>query len=461
MLVIDIHWFRAAYHGQREDGEPDWPPAPARLLGALLAGAHQLPSPTAKVPALRALRSIAASAPPFIDAPLARSLGTPATYTEGTWLPDVATAKTLGKLLDLGVVSMDSQSRVAKRQDAMALADDLLSFIVDVDLPADELEGLREAAGCVAYFGRSNDPADLTVEVVHEADVHATIPTGHRERWYPRRTSRGSVRGWLPSTLDWYDASFARTFGTDASVSSLPPIPADGYVDPLSYDRTPPVATRTSSACTVVPLLRSVPQHLVSALIAEVTSALEDSGQNAVGGQAPAWFTFAATVSGGMHDDGRCVGVGLAPRAEVLPDNSDVGPASASAVVERIVLSRAATPGSRSIVGPGALDPDHWTGPESHWFSATPLRGFPDERVIRHMMEVTLRERFGVGLTALTVRQSPLYAYEARWPNGDLADGLGQWWCELHLSAPIAGPLVLGAGTDHGFGLFHPSRSPS
>ena len=237
MLVIDIHWFRAAYHGQRETREPDWPPAPARLLGALLAGAHQLPSSAGKESALRALQTIAASAPPLIDAPLARPLTVPDTYTEGTWLPQVATTGTLDKHLNLGVVSMDSQSRVAKRQDAISLADDLLSFLVDVDLSADELEGLREAAGHVAYFGRSNDPADLSVEVVDEVDVHGATPTGSRERWYPRRTSRGSVRGWLPSTLDWYDANYARTFGTDAAVSSLPPIPANGYVDPLFYGR--------------------------------------------------------------------------------------------------------------------------------------------------------------------------------------------------------------------------------
>lgn len=456
MLVIDIHWFRAAYHGQREAREPDWPPAPARLLGALLAGAHQVSSPAVKQAALRTLQSIAASAPPLIDAPLAYPLGVPDTYTEGTWLPQVTTTSTLDKHLDLGVVSMDSHSRVAKRQDAISLADDLLSFIVDVDLAPDELDALRVAAGHVAYFGRSNDPADLTVEVVDAEDVEATIPTGTRARWYPRRTSRGSVRGWLPSTLDWYDANHARTFGTDPLVSSLPPIPAHGYVDPLAYDRSNSAAEVTTTAGTVVPLLRSVPQHLVPGLIGEASAALHA----AAGGRTSAWFAFAATVSGGMHDDGRCVGISLAPRESARPEDLTAELASASAAVEHIVRERAAAPG-RSIVAPRALDPEHWTGPSTVWFSATPLRAFPDERVVRYSVTTALREQFGVGPALLTVRRAPQHAYEERWPNGNLTDGLGQWWCDLVLTAPITGPLVLGAGRDHGFGLFQPGRSSS
>ena len=198
-------------------------------------------------------------------------------------------------------------------------------------------------------------------------------------------------------------------------------------------------------------------QHFAAPLISEVSAALSA----AHGGRAPAWFAFAATVTGGKHDDGRCVGVGLAPSVGALPDHIDAEFASASAVVEHLVQARAVAPGGRSIVNPGALDPDHWTGPESHWFSATPLRGFPDERVVRYTVTAALREQFGVGLASLTVRRSPERAYEVRWPTGDLADGLGQWWCELVLSAPITGPLVLCAGRDHGFGLFQPGRSSS
>ena len=239
-------------------------------------------------------------------------------------------------------------------------------------------------------------------------------------------------------------------------MSSLPPIPADGYVEPLAYTLTPGAVTTLSAAGTVFPLTRSIPQHRVPSLVSEVSAALRQAADDG----APAWFVFPATVSGGVHDDGRCVGIALAPRRGADPDALDAELTSASAVVEDVIAARASAQG-RAVVAPRALDPDHWTGPSAVWFSATPLRGFPDERVVRHAMAAELGEQFGVGMVSLTVRRSPQHSYEVRWPNGDLADGLGQWWCEVVLTASISGPLVLGPGRDHGFGLFQPERTVS
>nr|WP_272905693.1 type I-U CRISPR-associated protein Csb2 [Sediminivirga luteola] len=450
-MAIDVHWYRNSYHGLRADGTAEWPPSPARLLGALMAGAYRLQDPTAREHALAAIRRISAAPPPVLDVPEVRPLNIPDTYTEKTWSPVRITASDAKNWLNLEHLSMPTSSRAAKPQDGVALADSRLTAYVDVDLPATQFDSLVAAAAEVPYFGRSHDPADIVVRRAEKDEPAQLAPTGTRRTLRPRQSRRGDIRGWLPHTVDWYEANHARILGEDPAINSLPPIPADGNVEWLRY--VP--AKDADGPCEIIPLDSSVPHHRIPGVIAQINQVLRDNTDSL---ELP-WLAFAATVSAHAHADGRCVGVGITlhPAADVDPVS--VGPEHldrAAGAVEA-ALTGITLPGPGRRVGqPAALTANKWTRSSSRWVSVTPLREFPDDRVLEAKLTEALRGRFGVELTRLACRRLPIHDYEAVWSEVTLHDGFGQWWLEMELSEPIAGPLLLGASNEFGFGLLQP-----
>lgn len=80
MLRIEVRFPLGVYHAlsNARFGEPEWPPSPVRLIGALLAAAHEAPG--AETDAARAvLQQLCASSPPVIAAPEMIGVGEQAT----------------------------------------------------------------------------------------------------------------------------------------------------------------------------------------------------------------------------------------------------------------------------------------------------------------------------------------------------------------------------------------------
>lgn len=79
MLRIEVRFPLGVYHAlsNARFGEPEWPPSPVRLIGALLAAAHEAPG--ADTDAARALlQRLCAADPPVIVAPEVVGVGDPA-----------------------------------------------------------------------------------------------------------------------------------------------------------------------------------------------------------------------------------------------------------------------------------------------------------------------------------------------------------------------------------------------
>lgn len=445
MITIHVTLYRNGFHGLRDTGEPDWPPSPRRILGALLAGAHAVADDSTRDRALDALQRLAAAPSPIIDAPTAIPLGLPGTYAPKTWLPDDKSPKVIDNFLDLSLIGLNTKSRVLKPQDGVALAGGTIMFHIDLDCGDAELAALEAAARHVPYFGTSKDPADLSVT---DADNLDAPPKPPLERWYPDARIPGPAHGWQSNTVKWFEDNFQRAFGRDPAIAGLPPIPPAGFVRPLSYGRDiPPIRAAFSTA----QLARSVPNHRIPPLILHLNTAIAEA--------VPDWRAFPLTVSHerdkpSANGDGRCVGFGL-----LRLDGSDFSveeQARAGELLARYVAQLPEQPDGLVVGRSGALNPTTWTGPAKTWYSTTPLRAFPDKRVVHYELAKQLNERYGVELRDLALQHTPRIRRNGYWSNGDLADGLAQWWAELTVSEQIEGPLLLGAATDRGFGMFRP-----
>ncbi|GAA2094543.1 type I-G CRISPR-associated protein Csb2 [Brevibacterium salitolerans] len=435
-IAVTVRLLRPAFHGLDSQGQAQWPPAPVRLLGALKAGAHALGDSQTAKRAHTALARIAGSPPPVIHTPEAKDLRIPGTYTDRTWLPEKLTSAHGSKpeqYLGLEAFGLDSKNRDLKPQGAMALAGHVIDVHVDVDLSSDEIEALDAAAALVPYFGRSQDHAMLQVRPVERGST----PSSSCVSWYPREDAAGQTRGWQPNTIEWMDENYTRVFGEDPALRVLPPLAAVAYTRSLTYHR---VRVRKGSM-TVIPLETSIEQHRVQKLFLEM-SRLMPSG----------WHVFPLTVSGHAAADGRLVGVGL-----LGPEGHDWAQSPAQLVLEAV--ANANLPSGRSVRLSGAHEPSTWENPSRRWISTTPLRGFPDARVLSHVLAEEIAARYGSASVVLDAQASPVRAQDHRWSSEGLTDGFGQWWVTIETADEIEGPLMLGASTDRGFGMFRPIDS--
>ncbi len=470
MITIRVSLYRSAFHGLRDTGEPDWPPSPKRLFGALLAGAYALdPNDPVRTLALSTLHRMAATRPPIIDVPAALPLGLPATYAPKTWLPEKKNVTGIEDYLDLSILGMDTKNRALKHLDGVGLSGKEIEFHIDLECNTDEIGALNAAASRLAYFGTAKDTADITVSV-SEANVEgdsggacdtADSQPSARERWYPSSDYGGDTQGWQENTIEWYEANYQRVFGQDPTITQLPPIPATGFVSMLHYSRQR--VSVGAQALSVVPLRRSVLNHRIPALLADLCKVLEaDSSE---------YHLMPLTVS---HEsvrraaggDGRCVGIAVV-RKDVangetgVANDGTVRDEAAEAEQVRLVVSKVSAvveslPESDGLIvgSSSALRSPTWVGSAKRWYSTTPLRAFPDKRVARFELESELRHRFDTETVEVVLSRSPHIKRNGLWAEAEYTDGLTQWWAEIVLPHHTEGPIQLGAATERGFGVF-------
>lgn len=436
MIRVRVDLDRAMFHGLRDDTSVDWPPSPARLIGALLGGAFALEG-SERQSALDAVQLISGAPAPVILAPPAVDLELPHTFTDKTALPRTkVTGGQLSPLMSMTEFSMDATNRTAKPMGAVALLGTGIEFHVDVTLSDMQLQALQQAAQTVPYFGRSHDPAALIVEEIPQEHPVLT-PSEDAVTWYPSEDSRGQTRGWTTATVERYDINHERVFGTAPAVNQLPPLGADGYTQPLRYL---PVRPRGTATFDVLPLERTVEQRHIPQLLQALPEHVRAS-----------WNFLPLTNSHAPQLQGHLVGFGVwsADRELVSPHVLVEVSRSFESAADKL------TRGHR-VLRSRALEPAYWTGPAQRWVSTTPLRGFPDLRVLHHELAFTSKEKLGVMAHVRFASMEPAAPTHHRWSAGHHCDGLGLWWVELEFEAPVEGPLVLGSNTDQGFGVFRP-----
>ena len=372
----------------------------------------------------------------MIHTPNAVRAARPKTYTGRSGSPAVARGgvewRDLRPFLDLGQVGFNAVHKVEKSVDEVYLDDVTLTFEFSDPDDTVDLHALHRAARRVPYFGRSQNGCDMVVSPDRPAEAAVvwspTAPQPARGR--SGRRDGVVLRGWAPNSIEWMDINHELA----VSGSPRPKLPADGYSTRLSY--------RPRQEVVVEPHM----QQWVS--IMSLTEPLA--------GEATPGFLRQLTLEAGVELF-PCVFVGHAFADGSLRGIGLVG-ADRAAIVEAAALAMEQF-GLRSdtdAIGLETLAPSSWSSPSAAWRSATPLRAFPDERVLRYTIEREAVERFGVAPSHLNVFRQPVHRWQRQWPQPQ--DGLRAWWVELEFEHDVAGPMQLGATRELGFGMFVPRR---
>lgn len=426
-LFVHADFVRPEFHGLGSQGEPEWPPSPLRLAQALMAGWGALGRPAALRPALDALVRLA---PPVIHAPPAVSIRHPTLYTGHSGVVESPVPGQLVKVLDLSHVGLTKRNNVAKPVGVTALAGTRVVYELSDPNGLVDPDALDALARAVTYLGRSRDLCDLWVS----ADAEELPDL----RWAPVTHRAGRSRGWTEHSTRWMDMNF-RIQGEGLDVPR--PDPAF-FQTPMAYVQEAharaavlPDRPARDVAVRVFALDRPAPSHQVP----DVMARLEEPGLTC----------FPCVFSGHPRATGALYGIGV-----LLP----TGEAEDDGLADLLIgaLPRLRLDGGRSMTL-HTTDPRRWTGTSTAWVSATPLRAFPDERVVTMQLEHWAAEVAGSRLVGLHLSRDPLEPWHRRWRQ--LPDGLDAWWVRAHFAGPVSGPVMAGAATDLGFGLMIPEET--
>ncbi|MCB9688173.1 MAG: type I-U CRISPR-associated protein Cas5/Cas6 [Alphaproteobacteria bacterium] len=477
-LVIEVHLAEARFHGR-----PEWPPSPARLFQALVAGL----GPRSTEPRFdAALRWLERSAPPTIAAPH---------DTPG----QAVTAYVPNNDLDAkgGDPAQVASLRTAKTIWPRHLSGTRLLYVWAEE--PEDLGSMRDVVAGLYQLGRGVDMAWADVRTATEAGIEDELSSwaGRVHRPSPG----GGAEGLLcprPGTLDSLHARHAaagqrfRTEGQGRTTTQVFRQPPKPLLRLVSYDAS------------------------VRRLLLELRSAAEP------GRFAPAPAPAAVGTVVGWRDAAveRLVGVG-AERAVVesvlvgrrpgeperLPSDLRVrivplpsighehtDPAIRRLLVEvpeggpigfddvRWAFSGLTREGAILVEAEDDAMLGHYLGPARHWSTVTPVALPVGRRRLEpsdpeHSKSAEEREaEEGAAVQAVLqalrhagVRASPTRIEVRREPSGpgDRAEAYEAkprfakerlWHVDLHLREELTGPLVLGDGRWLGLGLFRPHR---
>jgi CRISPR-associated protein Csb2 len=220
----------ARYHGIHQ-GAPEWPPAPARVFQALVAGvARGNLLPESVVPALEWLERLD---PPLIGAPV----------------------RTPGQRFSLFVPNNDADS-LADPRDMSALrvkkavhpslfgGDEPFLYVWSLPEDAPLAQTIVQAANELYQLGRGVDMAWAVGEILDEADLQARLDEYRGVLHRPERGVQGDrmlpypVAGSLASLLQRHRATKLRANGADRAVRTLFTNPPKPLFLRVSYART-------------------------------------------------------------------------------------------------------------------------------------------------------------------------------------------------------------------------------
>ncbi len=453
-----------------ESGRGEWPPSPARLFSALVAGDGS--GPRCRATSGEELRWLErAPAPRILASPDNAVLRSP--LRERYVVVDRTSGGAVQEYVGRTAALVRPGPRLAPRSRRIVYAWD--------DLEPDEvvLKDLRLRAARVAYFGSADSPARLDVSTTLP-DVSTTEPAG-RGWWVPSDDGTVVVPVPYEGFLDNLDHAFARFCEGEAQRRAWVPNRYTRYRPP---DQAPPEGPGGPRAI----WLRFATSVSGRRLIA-VTEALRASVLEHIGtGSVPLSGDDLAVVTGhgfegtgyqhahfvALPDVGHHHARGRLHGAAVL-----VPPGASAEVEEAVVecLQRTRELGQAKTfrtevalyggeLSPAAARPERWRGPSRHWSSATPVQY---ERFSRHgpsaeevgrwcehagvTAKVTSYRLSEVALLEGAIALAGSEAYRPGRPRRPYAH------LEVHFDRPVSGPLVLGGARQFGMGLMFPLRA--
>ena len=411
-LTIAASFPLGEFNAHDGEGRAEWPPAPARVLAAMLSAAHGLGEGVSEVEALFRCR------PPRITAPPAgeRQIG----YRR--WVPVNNELKLDKNGLPTGIVDRNDRllEKQAKDPECGMMVgtgpDDVVRWTFPVDGPVD-LGILQKVARSVEYLGRPTSPVLLDV-----VDGAVEVPPGHF-CWEPDPTGwirlRVGTEGLL-AALDAREEERRRSTVTGTHpYMSVRPTALYRLVGERSGDGAAPDARELLRTCSLYRMPHSGRQGVVlvhASDAALVTEQLRDSLGEAgwmlplIGGLGRRHLPVlrGVLVAGGS----RLPSVGLAVRTGVV--EAKLAEIRTMASLPRVL--RAAT------------------APSSQWTTVVPTAEEP-ERIVSLLEECA--SGLGCGLVGAE-RHS-----DSRSDGGvDVQENNGRWHVSVTFDAKVPGPVV-------------------
>ena len=415
-LTITASFPLGEFNAHDGEGRAEWPPAPARVLAAMLSAAHGIGEGVSEVEALFRCPSPRITAPPAGE----RQIG----YRR--WVPVNNELKMDKNGSPTGIVDLNERllEKQAKDPECGMMVgtgpDDVVRWTFPVDGPAD-LGILQKVARSVEYLGRPTSPVLLDV-----ADGAGEAPPGH-SCWEPDPTGwiqlRVGTEGLL-AALDAREEERRRSTvtGTHPYMSVRPTYPYR-LVDGRSGDGAAPDARELLRTCSLYRMPHSGRQGAVlvhASDAALVTEQLRDSLGEAgwmlplIGGLGRRHLPVlrGVLVAGGS----RLASVGLAVRTGVV--EARLAETRTLASLPRVL--RAAT------------------APSLRWTTVVPTAEEP-ERIVSLLEECA--SGLGCGFVGAE-RHS-----DSRSDGGvDVQEDNGRWHISVAFDAEVPGPVVFDGG---------------
>lgn len=468
-LVITVRFEgEPTFSGIRTGDDPfEWPPAPARILSALTAGAASVPEQFEEcIDSIRVLESlpnpiiVAAAAQtdprdPLHFAPKVTD------YPTMSWTVDKkndlspptesrkskAYENSLRKGVWPGLKGMSETANVGKRiNGARALIHPEVSYYVQVRDPQmlkNLAATLDEAAQGIPYFGSSRDTATVSVKTGGPINVSKNQTTYH-----PIGV-RGRDKGWAPGLVDHLlqRHTLLTTEGTDIGHP-------DHIVKKLSYlDTKPGVQTLT------IPVAKSVDIIDTAKRFGEISDAVAESGLS----------VRVIPMVNHLHEksDGKLKGVLVIP---ATPENSDgfTKIAEAAPILadqERFPWLDEASVSSGDDQDLMSLRPRTVLEASKAWRSATPVRSYPSTQYARARLLLDLQKITGIEPDQIILNIHPATPATREYGRGHTLGvapgfdrGMVPWHVEVQFQHAVPGPLQIGTDTRLGYGLLVPQK---
>lgn len=416
-IHIEVCLHNRTFRGRAGDGcRTAWPPSPARLIGALLSGAHRLDDAHCA-----AARSAIQELTELPDDPLIVAGPAPVElaarlhwYTKRNAPWRNSECHVFADLVRIigGLPGVQPSKGVKARTVSLLPGDNLMIYEVPGELPAASVTALTAAAHAVTHFGTHGDFASVTVDVGKSVrdDTDAAVLE-------PAPGGEIAVRCWTPRTVEFYDALF------DAGIGR---VDADPRVPIVRYRQRSVTVTESRDALIVRALLDGpVPLSKYRYVHAEATQLA--SGKNVE--LFPAVDRRDARQVHGLIFSGE-------DRAEAV--------ASCARLVDQMSNPVLVT-----------LRAEAWSGPAAVWESVTGMVAHRDAFIARREAEVFCSD---AGLELLDIAPQP-------WRHGQgVVPGIGcpyrQWFVRaVSRSGPRTGPIAIGRFTETGAGLLASARN--
>jgi len=191
VLRITVGFPLGVYHARSAADEPEWPPSPLRLLGALLAAAHGRHG--ADPAADRALlQRLCEAQAPLVIAPDSVAVGEPVEAGEAVRLRGIT--RWAPRNYVTGPLSPRNlgRDRAPVSKAGVAIGERPVEFVwPDLELDAQEMEGLAALASDVTFLGTTRSPAIIDVSSESdEAPAAVWTPAGMAGRVAPDASVR-------------------------------------------------------------------------------------------------------------------------------------------------------------------------------------------------------------------------------------------------------------------------------